>query len=59
MGGRVGNDALERIATQAKERPLLTLAVAIGIGVLIGAAGRRSMYRQTRRNLRQGLSPSY
>ena len=43
MGGRVGNDALERIAAQAKERPLLTLAVAIGVGVLIGAAGRRSM----------------
>jgi len=43
MGGRVGNDALERIAAQAKERPLLTLAVAIGVGVLIGAAGRRSV----------------
>ena len=43
MGGRVGNDALERIAHQAKQRPLLTLAVAIGVGVLIGAAGRRSM----------------
>ena len=43
MGGRVGNDALERIAAQAKERPVLTLAVAIGVGVLIGAAGRRSM----------------
>jgi len=43
MGGRVGNDALERIAAQAKVRPLLTLAVAICIGVLIGAAGRRSM----------------
>lgn len=42
-GGRVGNDALGRIAAQAKERPLLTLAVAIGVGVLIGAVGRRSM----------------
>jgi len=41
MGGRVGSDALDRIASQAKERPLLTLAVAIGVGVLIGAAGRR------------------
>ena len=45
MGGKVGNDALERIANQAKERPLLTLAVAIGVGVLIGAAGRRSTIR--------------
>lgn len=43
MGGKVGNDALERIASQAKEHPLFTLAVAIGVGVLIGAAGRRSM----------------
>jgi len=41
MGGRIGSDALDRIASQAKERPLLTLAVAIGVGVLIGAAGRR------------------
>jgi len=41
MSGKVGNDALERITSQAKKRPLLTLAVAIGIGVLIGAVGRR------------------
>jgi hypothetical protein len=41
LGTRVGNDALERIADQAKRRPLITLAVAIGVGVLIGFAGRR------------------
>jgi ElaB/YqjD/DUF883 family membrane-anchored ribosome-binding protein len=41
MSGRVGSDALGRIANQAKEHPLLTLAVAIGVGVLIGAAARR------------------
>jgi hypothetical protein len=41
-GARVGNDALERIAYQAKHRPLVTLAVAIGVGVLIGFAGRRN-----------------
>jgi hypothetical protein len=41
FGARVGNDAIERIAGQAKQRPLFTLAVAIGIGVLIGFAGRR------------------
>jgi ElaB/YqjD/DUF883 family membrane-anchored ribosome-binding protein len=40
-GARVGNDAIERIAGQAKQRPLFTIAVAIGIGVLIGFAGRR------------------
>ena len=41
FGARVGNDALERVADQAKQRPLFTLAVAIGIGVLIGFASRR------------------
>jgi hypothetical protein len=41
FGAKMGNDALERIADQAKQRPLVTLAVAIGIGVLIGFAGRR------------------
>jgi hypothetical protein len=41
FGARAGNDALERIAGQAKQRPLLAIAVAIGIGVLIGFAGRR------------------
>jgi ElaB/YqjD/DUF883 family membrane-anchored ribosome-binding protein len=41
FGARMGNDALGRIADQAKQRPLFTLAVAIGIGVLIGFAGRR------------------
>jgi hypothetical protein len=42
FGAKVGNDAIERIADQAKRRPLFTLAVAIGIGVLIGFAGRRN-----------------
>ena len=41
-GARVGSDALDRIATQAKNRPLVTLAVAIGVGILIGIAGRRN-----------------
>jgi ElaB/YqjD/DUF883 family membrane-anchored ribosome-binding protein len=41
LGGRVGSDALSRIAHQAKHRPLFTLAVAIGVGALIGFAARR------------------
>lgn len=41
-GARIGNDALDRIATQARHRPLVTLAVAVGVGILIGIAGRRS-----------------
>jgi hypothetical protein len=40
-GTRIGNDTLSRIATEAEHRPLVTLAVAIGVGILIGMAGRR------------------
>jgi len=42
IGATVGSDALNRIATQTKNRPLVTLAVAIGVGILIGMAARRS-----------------
>jgi len=38
---RIGNDTLQRIATEVEHRPLVTLAVAIGAGILIGFAGRR------------------
>jgi hypothetical protein len=41
FGARAGSDALDRISDQAKHRPLFTLAVAVGIGVLIGFASRR------------------
>jgi len=41
IGATVGNDALERIVAQAKHRPLVTLTIAIGVGVLIGMASRR------------------
>jgi len=41
IGATVGNDALERIAAQAKHRPLVTLTIAIGVGILIGMASRR------------------
>ena len=36
--GAKNGDALTRVASQAEERPLLTLGVALGIGILIGAA---------------------
>jgi hypothetical protein len=42
VGARFGNDALEQISTQAKQRPIAALAVAIGVGLLIGFAVRRS-----------------
>jgi ElaB/YqjD/DUF883 family membrane-anchored ribosome-binding protein len=38
LGAKYGNDALARVAGQAEERPLLTVGVALGIGILIGAA---------------------
>jgi ElaB/YqjD/DUF883 family membrane-anchored ribosome-binding protein len=38
LGARYGSDALARVASQAEERPLLTVGVALGIGILIGAA---------------------
>ena len=42
FSARAGNDALGRIATQAKVRPFAAFAVAIGVGILIGVAVRRS-----------------
>jgi hypothetical protein len=41
-GAKAGGDAVDHIAGQTKQRPLLMLAVAIGVGVLIGAAARRN-----------------
>jgi hypothetical protein len=42
LGAQMGSDALGQLADQAKRRPLIMLAVAIGVGVLIGAAARRN-----------------
>jgi ElaB/YqjD/DUF883 family membrane-anchored ribosome-binding protein len=36
---KLGNNALERVASEVEHRPLITLAVAIGVGILIGMAG--------------------
>jgi ElaB/YqjD/DUF883 family membrane-anchored ribosome-binding protein len=36
---KFSNDALERVASEVEHRPLVTLAVAIGVGILIGMAG--------------------
>lgn len=38
---RMGNDAIRRIEDEVGQRPLLTLAIAAGIGFLAGMAGRR------------------
>jgi type II secretory pathway component PulJ len=40
---RLGNDTLRRISSGAEHHPLMMLAVAAGVGILIaGLAGRRS-----------------
>lgn len=42
IGSKVGADAADAISDHTKRRPLMMLAVAIGVGILIGAAARRS-----------------
>ncbi|MEA2950972.1 MAG: hypothetical protein QOF19_3213 [Alphaproteobacteria bacterium] len=38
---RVGGDAIKKIWDEMEQRPLLTLAVAAGLGYLVGLIGRR------------------
>ena len=38
LGAKYGSDALQRLAGETEQRPLLTIGVALGIGILIGAA---------------------
>ena len=47
ISARVGNDALGRIVTQTRNRPVAALAVAIGVGILIGVAVRRSYSKRS------------
>jgi ElaB/YqjD/DUF883 family membrane-anchored ribosome-binding protein len=43
---KFGNDALRRIASEVDHRPLVTLVVAVGVGILIGVAGGMAGRRQ-------------
>jgi len=43
LGTNYGNSALTRVSAKVGDRPLITLGVALGIGVLIGAALLGSM----------------
>jgi hypothetical protein len=43
LGARYGSNALDRVSAEAEGRPLITVGVALGIGVLIGAAVLGSM----------------
>ena len=38
---RLGTGAIQRIGTELERRPLMTVAIALGIGFLAGLAGRR------------------
>ena len=38
LGAKYSNDALRRITDEIEGRPLVTIGVALGIGILIGAA---------------------
>ena len=37
---KLGNDAVRRLVDEVERRPLMTLAVAAGVGLLVGFAGR-------------------
>jgi ElaB/YqjD/DUF883 family membrane-anchored ribosome-binding protein len=43
LGSRYGSDALDRVTAEVEDRPLITVGVALGIGILIGAAVLGSM----------------
>jgi ElaB/YqjD/DUF883 family membrane-anchored ribosome-binding protein len=38
---KLGNDALRRLSKEVEHRPLVTLAVAVGVGILVGLVRRR------------------
>jgi len=33
---KLGNDALRRLSKEVEHRPLITLTVAVGVGILVG-----------------------
>ena len=39
---KLGGVALRRVSTEVEQRPLMMIAVAVGVGLLIGWAGRRN-----------------
>jgi ElaB/YqjD/DUF883 family membrane-anchored ribosome-binding protein len=53
FGGRYGNDALKRVSAEVEDRPLITVGVALGIGILIGAAVLGSMSMNSRQQPRR------
>jgi ElaB/YqjD/DUF883 family membrane-anchored ribosome-binding protein len=37
---KLSNEALRRLSNEVEHRPLITLAVAVGVGILVGLASR-------------------
>ncbi len=52
-GARAGKDALDRVGDRAKQRPISTMGVAIGIGILIGFAAWRGWDGSSRTSSRR------
>src|SRR5580693_1653842 len=48
LGTGYGSNALQRVSAETEDRPLIMLGVALGIGVLIGAAVLSNINRQGR-----------
>jgi ElaB/YqjD/DUF883 family membrane-anchored ribosome-binding protein len=51
LGGeaaKLGDRALRRLADEVEHRPLITLAVAVGVGILVGLASYQSVGRPGR-----------
>jgi ElaB/YqjD/DUF883 family membrane-anchored ribosome-binding protein len=38
---KMGSDALHRLSKEVERRPLVTLGVAVGVGLLVGLASHR------------------
>ena len=51
---KLGNDALRRLSDEVEHRPLVTLAIAVGVGILVGLAShhRSSPQRPLQRRRR-------
>jgi ElaB/YqjD/DUF883 family membrane-anchored ribosome-binding protein len=47
LGSSYGSGALQRVSAEVEDRPLLTVGIALGIGVLIGAAVLSNMASET------------
>ena len=45
---KLGDRALRRLADEVEHRPLITLAVAVGVGILVGLASYQSVGRRGR-----------